>query len=162
MSTPDTPPVALAAAAAPARTRPSNYPEPFASMVQGRVKRPLGDPFGLQGFGVNHVTMAPGAISSLFHRHAVQDEWIYVLSGELVLVHDGGETPLGAGMCAGFPAGGTGHQVVNRSAQEASYLEVGDRRPGDGVVYPRDDLAAERSAEGWRFTRKDGTPYPGR
>jgi len=162
MSTPDTPPVALAAATAPARTKPSNYPAPFAAMMRGRVKRPLGDPFGLQGFGVNHVTMAPGAMSALFHRHAVQDEWIYVLSGELVLVHDGGETLLGAGMCAGFAAGGTGHQLVNRSAREASYLEVGDRRPGDSATYPRDDLAAERSGDGWRFTRKDGTPYPQR
>lgn len=162
MPTSETPAVAIAAAEAAPRTQPSNYPEPFAAMMQGRVKRPLGDPFGLQGFGINHVTMAPGAISALFHRHTVQDEWIYVLSGEIVLVHDQGETLLTGGMCAGFPAGGTAHQLVNRSAQEASYLEVGDRRPGDGVAYPRDDLAAERTAAGWRFTHKDGTPYPRR
>jgi len=158
----DKPPVAIAAPDAPARTQPSNYPAPFAAMMQGRVKRPLGDPFGLQGFGVNHVTLAPGAISALFHRHAVQDEWIFVLSGEIVLVHDGGETLLTGGMCAGFPAGGTAHQLLNRSAHEATYLEVGDRRPGDGVDYPGDDLAAQRTAAGWRFTHKDGTPYPGR
>jgi uncharacterized cupin superfamily protein len=162
MSGPAHDPVAVVAAEAPLRTTPSNYPEPFASMMQGRAERPLGDPFGLQGFGVNHVTLAPGAMSALFHRHALQDEWIYVLGGEVTLVHDDGETLLTAGMCAGFRAGGTAHQLVNRSAQEASYLEVGDRRPGDGVAYPRDDLAAERSGDGWRFTRKDGTPYPGR
>lgn len=159
MSQSDAVPVALAAADVPARTRPSNYPAPFAAMMAGRTKRPLGDPFGLQGFGVNHVTLAPGAMSALFHRHAVQDEWVYVLSGEVVLVHDGGETVLQAGMCAGFPAGGTAHQLVNRSAAEATYLEAGDRRTGDSAVYPRDDLVAVRDGAGWRFTHKDGTPY---
>lgn len=153
------PPIALDATDAPPRTRQSNYPEPYASMMQGRVKRPLGDPFGLQAFGVNHVTLAPGTQSALFHRHALQDEWILVLSGEITLVHDGGETLLGAGMCAGFPSGGTAHQLVNRSAQAATYLEVGDRRPGDSVDYPRDDLVAVRAADGWRFTHRDGTPY---
>jgi uncharacterized cupin superfamily protein len=162
MSGPAHNPVAVAAAEAPLRTTPSNYPEPFASMMQGRAKRPLGDPFGLQGFGVNHVTLAPGAMSALFHRHALQDEWIYVLGGEITLVHDDGETLLTAGMCAGFRAGGTAHQLVNRSDREASYLEVGDRRPGDTAEYPRDDLVAERSGDGWRFTHKDGAPYPGR
>jgi uncharacterized cupin superfamily protein len=155
-------PVAIAAEEAAPRTQPSNYPEPYASMMQGRIKRPLGDPFGLQGFGVNHVTLAPATMSALFHRHTVQDEWILVLSGEIVLVHDDGETLLGAGMCAGFAAGGTAHQLVNRSPEAATYLEVGDRRPGDGVAYPRNDLAAQRTAGGWRFTHKDGTPYPGR
>lgn len=159
LSQPAPKPVAVAASDAPPRSKPSNYPEPFASMMQGRIKRPLGDPFGLQGFGVNHVTLAPGAMSALFHRHAVQDEWIYVLSGELVLVHDDGETVLTAGMCAGFPAGGMAHQLLNRSAQEASYLEVGDRRSGDSAHYPRDDLVAVRAGNGWRFTHKDGTPY---
>lgn len=159
MSQPDAVPVAMRAADAPARTKPSNYPAPFAAMMQGRTKRPLGDPFGLQGFGVNHVTLAPGTMSALFHRHAVQDEWIYVLSGEVVLVHDGGETVLGAGMCAGFPAGGTAHQLVNRSPADATYLEAGDRRGGDSAVYPRDDLVAVRDGGGWRFTHKDGTPY---
>lgn len=152
-------PVAVAAAEAPLRTKPSNYPEPFASMMQGRAKRPLGDLFGLQGFGVNHVTLEPGAMSALFHRHAVQDEWIFVLGGEVTLVHEEGETLLTAGMCAGFPAGGTAHQLVNRSGAEASYLEVGDRRPGDSADYPRDDLVALREGSGWRFAHKDGTPY---
>lgn len=152
--------VAVVALDAPPRTKPSNYPEPFAAMMAGRVKRPLGDLFGLQSFGVNHVTLPSGAVSALFHRHAVQDEWIYVLAGELVLVHDGGETLLGPGMCAGFPSGGTAHQLVNRSGDDATYLEVGDRRAGDQVEYPRDDLVAARADGGWRFTHRDGTPYP--
>ena len=152
-------PVALAASEAPPRTKPSNYPEPFASMMDGRVKRPLGDPFGLQNFGVNHVTLAPGAVSALFHRHSVQDEWIYVLSGELTLVHDGGETCLVAGMCAGFARNGRAHQLINRSQHEASYLEAGDRQAGDSVSYPHDDLVALRTDGGWTFAHKDGAPY---
>lgn len=154
----DTPVAALASAAAP-RLKPSNYPAPFAALMDGRVKRPLGDLFGLCSFGVNHVTLAPGAVSALFHRHAVQDEWIYVLDGELVLLHDTGEAVLGAGMCAGFPKNGSDHQLVNRSDRIATYLEVGDRHPGDTVTYPRDDLVAVRAGPGWTFAHKDGTPY---
>jgi uncharacterized cupin superfamily protein len=152
-------PVALVAAEAAPRGKASNYPEPFASMMRGRIKRPLGDPFGLQNFGINHVTLPPGAMSALFHRHAVQDEWIYVLSGELTLVHDDGETVLSAGMCAGFPKNGSAHQLLNRSDQEAGYLEVGDRLVGDSVMYPRDDLLAVRTETGWECTHKDGRPY---
>jgi uncharacterized cupin superfamily protein len=152
--------VAIAIADAPPRIKPSIYPPVFAARVTGRTKRPLGDLFGLKNFGVNHVTMAPGAISALNHRHAVQDEFVLVLSGTLTLVHDGGETELTAGMCAGFPAGGTAHNLENRSKEEASYLEVGDRTPGDEVEYPRDDLRAVMGEDRvWRFTRKDGTPY---
>jgi uncharacterized cupin superfamily protein len=152
--------ITLVAHEAPARTKPSNYPEPFASRMAGRVKRPLGDAFGLASFGVNHVTLPAGAVSALHHRHSVQDEFVLVLSGELVLVHDGGETRLAAGMCAGFPRGGTAHHLVNRSAADATYLEVGDRQAGDAVDYPHDDLQALRADDGrWRFARKDGTPY---
>jgi len=160
MTKPEPKPVALAAAQAPPRTKPSNYPEPFASTVHGRIKRPLGDLFGLQGFDVNQVTLPLGAMSALPHRHTVQDEWIFVLSGEIMLVHDAGETLLAAGMCAGFPAGGTAHQLLNRSDADATYLEVGDRRPGDSVDYPRDDLVAVRVEDHWRFTHKDGVAYP--
>ena len=147
------------AASAGVRSRPSNYPEPFASQMGGRIKRPLGDLFGLKSFGVNHVTMPPGAISSLHHRHAVQDEFVFVLSGELVLVHDSGEMLLSKGMCAGFPHQGTAHHLENRSDAPASYLEVGDRNAGDIVSYPRDDLQAVRTPEGWAFEHKDGRPY---
>ena len=159
MSQPPEGPVTVVAAEAPPRTKPSNYPEPFASMMSGRVKRPLGDLFGLQSFGVNHVTLPAGAMSALFHRHSVQDEWIYVLSGQISLIHDDGETILTAGMCAGFPKNGSAHQLVNRSEDEATYLEVGDRQAGDSVSYPRDDLMAVRAESSWTFAHKDGTPY---
>lgn len=152
-------PVAILATEAPARLKPSNYPEPYATMMQGRVKRPLGDLFGLSSFGVNHVVMQAGASSSLLHRHSVQDEFVYVIEGELILIHDDGETALSAGMCAGFPHQGRAHQLVNRSGAPAAYLEVGDRQSGDRAEYPRDDLLAVRVEGGWAFSHKDGTPY---
>ncbi|WP_343614474.1 cupin domain-containing protein [Novosphingobium sp.] len=151
--------LAVRAAEAPARTRPSNYPEPFASMMSGRIKRPLGDLFGIQSFGANHVTLPPGAVSALHHRHSVQDEFVMVLTGEITLVHDDGELVMTPGMCAGFPREGTAHHLVNRSNVEATYLEVGDRQSGDSVSYPRDDLEAVREGTSWRFTHKDGQPY---
>ncbi|MDB5853938.1 MAG: Cupin 2 conserved barrel domain protein [Herminiimonas sp.] len=128
-------------------------------MMNGRVKRPLGDLFGLQSFGVNHVTLSAGATSALFHRHSVQDECILVLSGEVTLVHDAGETLLAAGMFVGFPKNGSAHQLINRSGTEATYIEIGDRQAGDGVSYPRDDLVAVRAENGCAFTHKDGAPY---
>lgn len=152
-------PVAVVAAEAPPRSKPSNYPAPFAAMVNGRVKRPLGDLFGVGSFGINHVTVPAGGMSALLHRHAVQDEFVYVLSGELTLVHDDGETVLHAGMCAGFKHGGRAHQLVNKSALPAVYLEMGDRQGGDSVDYPRDDLKAVRSEDGWAFVHKDGSTY---
>lgn len=153
------PPLAIVAAEAPPRTKPSNYPAVFAARVEGRTKRTLGDLFGLKNFGVNLTELAPGAQSALMHRHTAQDEFVYVVQGELVLVTDEGEATLTAGMCAGFPAGGRAHQLVNRSSARAAYLEIGDRTPGDAATYPTDDLAAELTSAGWRFTRKDGSPY---
>jgi uncharacterized cupin superfamily protein len=153
-------PVSVTATTVPPRVRQSIYPEPFATMMAGRTKRPLGDLFGLQSFGVNHTTLEPGAMSALRHRHSVQDEFVMVLTGTLVLVHDGGETALSAGDCAGFPRGGTAHHLVNRSDAPATYLEIGDRAPGDTAEYPDDDLVAILGPDSaWRFTRKDGTPY---
>ena len=105
-------------------------------------------------------TAQPGSASALRHWHVKQDEFIYVISGELVLVTDDGEQLLTAGMCAGFAAGKTnGHHLVNRSAHDAVYLEVGDRTPGDAAAYPDDDLVACAVDGGWKFTRKDGTSY---
>lgn len=154
------PPVALVAAEAPLRAKPSSYPEPFASMMNGRAKRPLGELFGLRNFGVNHTVLAPGGISAMRHAHSKQDEFIFVLSGSLVLVTDEGRTRLDAGMCAGFRAGsGNAHSLLNESDAEAVYLEVGDRTPGDEVVYPDDDLDARLIEGKWRFFHKDGTPY---
>jgi uncharacterized cupin superfamily protein len=153
-------PAAIVAADAPPRARPSNYPEPFASRMAGREKRPLGDLFGLRNFGVNLTRLVPGGISALHHRHSRQDEFVYVLEGEPTLVTDAGETPLRPGMCAGFPAGGTAHHLENRTARDVVILEVGDRTPGDSGTYPVDDIAAVLGEDGrWRFTHKDGRPY---
>lgn len=154
-------PVAVFAVDVPARSRPSVYPEPFASRMAGREKRPLGDFFGLANFGVNLTRLAPGAGSALRHAHSRQDEFLYVLAGHPVLVTDAGETPLAPGMCAGFRAGtGIGHQLLNRGDEEVLYLEIGDRGPGDAVSYPDDDLQAAMGDDGrWRFSHKDGTPY---
>jgi len=149
----------VAAQVAPRTTR-SVYPQPFASQMEGRIKRVLGDLFGLGRFGVNLTTLAPGARSALRHAHALQDEFIYVLEGRPILVTDAGSRALEPGMCAGFRAGtGNAHHLVNASDQPVVYLEVGDRTPGDVVSYPDDDLVAIAGPEGWRFTHKDGTAY---
>jgi uncharacterized cupin superfamily protein len=144
---------------APARLRPSNYPPEFARRMEGRVKRPLGDLFGLSNFGVNLTTLPPGSISALHHAHSLQDEFIYVLEGELWLVSGDREFCLRPGMCMGFPAKGAPHHLENRSQGPATYLEVGDRSVGDEVSYPADDLVARRIEAGWQFTRKNGIPY---
>lgn len=154
-------PVAVIAGQAPLRAKPTNYPEPFAARMAGREKRPLGDLFGLQNFGVNLTRLPPGSVSALRHAHSRQDEFIYVLQGEPTLVTDAGETLLRPGMCAGFKAGnGDAHHLVNRTDGDVVYLEVGDRTKGDAVAYPDDDIEVVPTVDGKRaFTRKDGTPY---
>jgi uncharacterized cupin superfamily protein len=153
-------PLAIDAISAPPRLKKSNYPEPFASRMAGREKRPLGDLFGLKNFGVNLTTLIPGAESALLHKHSKQDEFIYILSGEPTLVTEEGEVTLAPGMCVGFPAQGSAHQLVNRSDKNVVYLEIGDRSPGDAGAYPVDDLVAVLGADGaWQFTHKDGRPY---
>ena len=153
-------PVALLAADAPPRNRPSNYPEPFAARMAGRAKRPLGDLFGLKNFGVNLTRLSPGAVSALHHAHSRQDEFIYVLEGEPTLFTDAGEVQLRPGMVAGFAAAGTAHHLENRTSQDCVILEVGDRAQGDAASYPADDIAAVQGQDGtWRFAHKDGTPY---
>jgi uncharacterized cupin superfamily protein len=154
------PPIAIVAADAPPRTRPTNYPEPFASRMAGRLKHPLGELFGLTHFGVNLTRLAPRAVSALRHAHSKQDELLYVLAGHPTLLTDAGRTPLAPGMCAGFRAGtGDAHQVLNETDGEVVYLEIGDRTPGDEGTYPDDDLVARLVDGRWRFTHKDGTPY---
>jgi uncharacterized cupin superfamily protein len=154
------PPVAIRAADAPLKAKQSNYPEPFASMVAGRFKRPLGDVFGLKNFGVNLTKLAPGAMSALRHAHTVQDEFIYILQGTPTLITDAGETPLSPGICAGFKSGsGDAHHLVNRSNADVVYLEVGDRNTGDAASYPDDDLQALFEGGQWVFKHKDGQPY---
>lgn len=152
-------PLAINAADAPLRTKASNYPEPFASRVSGRHKRPLGDIFGLTSFGVNHTVLDPGAESALLHIHSKADELVYVLSGTATLVTDDGEMELSPGMCAGFAAAGRAHHIVNRSSEPVTLLEIGDRTPGDSGSYPNDDLMARMGPNGWEFLHKDGTPY---
>ncbi len=151
----------VSASEVPPRTRPSIYPEPFASRVAGRQKRALGDAFGLRTFGVNRTTLKPGAMSALRHWHTVQDEFIYVLSGRPTLVTNAGEAQLESGMCMGFRAGEPdGHHLVNRTSEEVVYLEVGDRKAGDAAHYPDDDLRLVMGADGnWQVQHKDGSPY---
>lgn len=154
-------PTAIVALDAAPRTKPSNYPEPFASRMAGREKRPLGDLFGLSNFGVNLTRLVPSACSALRHAHSKQDEFVYILAGHPILITDQGETPLSPGMCAGFKAGtGNGHQLVNRANEDVLYLEVGDRTAGDSGTYPDDDLQAVLGNDGkWQFLHKNGTPY---
>ena len=156
--------IAVLAADVPPRARPTAPPFPpdmVAKVASGRDKRPLGDLFGLKNFGVNLTRLAPGGWSALRHAHARQDEFVYVLEGQAMLITDAGETPLSAGMCAGFKAGtGDAHHLVNRTNKDVVFLEVGDRSAGDAVRYPDDDVAAVFTPDGkWKYTRKDGTPY---
>lgn len=151
----------VAAASVPPQGKKTNYPAPFASRVEGREKRKLGDHFGLANFGVNLTRLAPGAVSALLHHHSKQDEFVYILEGTPMLVLGDTEHPLRAGDCVGFKAGaGMAHQLINRSSAPVVYLEVGDRAAGDSVEYPKDDLKATQRPDGtWVFTHKDGRPY---
>jgi uncharacterized cupin superfamily protein len=153
-------PIAIVAADAPARLKPSVYPEPFASRMAGRQKHPLGDLFGLTNFGVNLTRLAPQGVSALRHAHTQQDEFIYILQGYPTLHTDEGRTPLAPGMCAGFKAGSrNGHCLINETSEEVVYLEVGDRTPGDEGSYPDEDLKALLVDGKWQFFHKDGSPY---
>ena len=153
-------PVAVNAAEVPARTRPSSYPEPYASRMAGREKRQLGELFGLTNFGVNLTRLKPNSVSALRHAHTMQDEFVYILQGRPKLHTDEGLTQLCPGVCAGFKAGtGNGHCLINDTDEEVMYLEVGDRTPGDEGCYPDDDLKALLVDGKWRYVHKDGTPY---
>ncbi len=137
----------------------SGYPAPFDRPVKARCRRALGDAGGLTDFGINLATLPPGVWSSQRHWHTGEDEFVYVLSGELVLVSDAGEQTLAAGDCAAFPKGvPDGHHLVNRSAADAVFLEIGTRASDDACTYPDIDLHVKDS-DGW-YTHKDGTLYP--
>ena len=152
-------PTAALAIAEPARK--TIYPAPFAKLVAGRAKRRLGDHFGLTHFGANLTQLAPGAASALLHRHSLEDELIYIIAGSAVLVIDREEFIVTSGDCCGFKAGsGKAHHLLNRSDAPVTYLEIGNRAPGDEVEYPNDDLKLGTAPDGSRFAaHKDGTPY---
>ena len=136
------------------------YPPPFDEPLAGRARQRLGNAGGLADFGVNLMRLPPGGWSSQRHWHSHEDEFVYVLAGELVLVEDGGETLLRAGDCAAFPKGtGNGHHMINRGTITAVYLEVGSRHPDDLTTCSDIDMMSA-NADG-RFVHKDGTPYPG-
>lgn len=140
---------------------PTILPAPFASRVAGRMKRKLGDHFGLTNFGVNLTQLAPGSASALLHRHSRQDEFVYVLQGTPTLRLNDEECLLKPGYCMGFKAdSGVAHQLINRSNELVIYIEIGDRSAGDEVDYPYDDLkAAFTSGSVWKFMHKDGSAY---
>ena len=137
------------------------YPEPYASLVKGRQKRKLGEYFGLTNFGVNLTHLLPGAVSALAHSHSKQEEFILVLEGSPTLALEKEEFVLHPGDCYGFKAGtGITHQLINRSQENVTYLEVGDRTERDEVEYPNDDLKAIQLPNGqWALTHKDGSVY---
>jgi uncharacterized cupin superfamily protein len=136
------------------------YPEPFKALIAGRAKQAVGNAAGLKNFGVNLVSLEPGSRSALRHWHSLQDEFIYIIEGEVALITDAGSQRLTPGMMAGFPAGeANGHHLVNQSSSRVVYLEIGDRTPEDQAHYPDDDLLAKAGPEGWIVTHKDGTAY---
>src|SRR5437762_1756399 len=140
----------------------SSYPEPFREGQRMRYTQRLGDHAGLKNYGVNLVRVLPDGQSSARHTHSKQDEFVYVLEGEFVLVTDAGRETVGPGTCIGFPAGtGDGHHFLNLTAKDAIFLVIGDRTAGDEVTYPDIDLELKTGPDGVRgFRRKDGTPYP--
>ncbi len=138
----------------------TGYPEEFAAPCKSRRRWRLGDAVGLSQFGVNLLHLPAGAWSSQRHWHSAEDEFVWVVEGEVVLVEEEGETILRAGDCAGFKAGvPDGHKIENRSGREAVLLEVGSRRPAeDACDYPDIDMILPAGAD--RYFRRDGTPYP--
>ncbi len=134
------------------------YPPPFDEPCRSRQRTRLGDQAGLTQFGVNLLRLPPGAWSSQRHWHTGEDEFVYVLSGEVTLVTDAGDEVLHAGDAAGFKANyGNGHFLQNRSAQDATVLEIGTRAPQSMAYYSDIDMIAQ---PGGLYAHRDGTPYP--
>lgn len=139
----------------------SGYPAPFDAHCTGRVRQRLGDAGSLTDFGLNIMRLPPGNWSSQRHWHSHEDEFVYLLEGEVVLIEDSGETVLRAGDCAAFPKNtGNGHHMINRSSTDAVYLEVGSRHLDDLTTCADIDLISANADGVWRH--KDGTPYPER
>lgn len=140
----------------------SIYPEPYASMMQGRSSLRLGQAGGLTQFGVNLVRLDPGALSSLRHWHLNEDEFVMVTKGVCTLVEDQGETDLHPGDCAAFPANTpNGHHFINRSAEPAEFLVIGTKAPREVATYSDVDLRVEMEQGTARFTYRDGTDWQG-
>jgi uncharacterized cupin superfamily protein len=138
----------------------TGYPEPFRQIVLGRSRKRLGNAAGLTQFGVNLTTLKPGAASAQRHWHAAEDEFVYMLAGEVMLCEDGGEVLLRPGDAAGFKAGvANGHCLINRSDRDAVYLEIGSRAVRERAEYPDIDMRMERDEKGARFLHKSGEPY---
>jgi uncharacterized cupin superfamily protein len=142
-------------------TNVTSYPEPFRSDNQQRWNRRLGDYAGLKNFGVTLTRIIPGGQSSHRHAHTRQDEFTYVLDGEVVLETNSGQQTLRAGMCAGFPGGtGDAHRFVNQSDRDCALLVIGDRTADDEISYPDIDMHGRLAPGGaYRFRHKDGRPY---
>ena len=140
----------------------SIYPEPYAAMMAGRSSLRLGDAGGLTQFGVNLVTLAPGALSSLRHWHLHEDEFVMVTEGTCIMVTDAGETEMGPGDCAAFPAGRPdGHHFINRSDKDARFLVIGSKTPAEVATYSDVDMMVQMAGGKARFTHKDGSDWSG-
>jgi uncharacterized cupin superfamily protein len=137
----------------------ASYPKEFAAVISGREKQRIGDAVGLTQFGVNITRIKPHSASALRHVHENEDEFIYVLEGELILHENDGETLLKRGEAAGFKSGsGNAHCLINRTDRDAVYFEVGTRAKSERVQYPDVDFVMERDGNGRRFFRKSGEP----
>jgi uncharacterized cupin superfamily protein len=138
----------------------TGYPPPFDRVVGGRERKRLGNAAGLDQFGVNLTTLKPGAASALRHWHEQEDEFVYILEGEVVLIEDAGETVLGPGDAAGFKANTpNGHHLVNKSGRDVVYLEIGTRSKHERAHYSDVDMMVVRDDKGARYTHKSGEPY---
>jgi len=152
--------VAVLADNVPVRIAPSILPEPFASMMQGREKKQLSGVFGLTNITVNLTRIKPKSVSALRHAHITDDEFVYILQGNPTLHTNKGFTDMSPGMCAGFKAGaGDAHCLVNNTDEDVIYLEAGDNTPGDGVIYPDDDLKLSQVDGKWICYHKNGEKY---
>jgi len=139
----------------------NRYPEPYRQVTMGRERKRLGNAVGLDQFGVNLTTLKPGAWSAQRHWHRDEDEFVYVVAGELVLCEDDGETMLKPGDAAGWKANvDNGHCLINRTERDAVYLEIGTRSKTEHVVYPDIDMELKRDGTDMRYLHKNGEPYP--
>ena len=144
----------------PVDTR-TGYPPPYDRVVLGRERKRLGNAVGLDQFGVNLTTLKPGAASALRHWHEMEDELVYILEGEVVLIEDEGETVLKPGDAAGFKASvSNDHHLVNKSSRDAVLLEIGTRAKHERAEYSDIDMQVIRDDNGFRYLHKDGKPYP--